>query len=353
MARPFSMAGLGLALAIGLAVFGVGSFRASGLAEGPGWVTLYEEDFESLQVGALAWEPDSYLPEDGMYSDDGALFRRRNVIPPRAYRASAAFGKDGWLTVEMYSRSRETRFQDLFSVADDPESPGNRVLRIQSPNHTDATVVRPTRMLPWTYRVCLRVGYAEFGDGKPGRDSRNGYLGDERLEPWVNREAAKENGFYWLTILDAVPRPHNNIWIHHHRKVVIDSDNNKDAWTEIWNGNRFIRSGEHPVMMFAVDAKGEADPLNGKPFSSYSAGQWQPSGKIRAVDAYKDNTWYRGCIERSRGLYTPTTCTASIDEKRAYHALGWPDYFMFGDPHNNSYRGRVLYGDIRLETRNE
>jgi hypothetical protein len=28
---------------------------------------------------------------------------------------------------------------------------------------------------------------------------------------------------------------------------------------------------------------------------------------------------------------------------------GVPDFFMFGDPHNNYYRGSVYYDDIKLE----
>jgi hypothetical protein len=56
--------------------------------------------------------------------------------------------------------------------------------------------------------------------------------GGECSEPWFNCDSTLQNGFYWLTILDEVPRPHNNIWIHHHRKVVIDSDNNKESWSK-------------------------------------------------------------------------------------------------------------------------
>jgi hypothetical protein len=29
--------------------------------------------------------------------------------------------------------------------------------------------------------------------------------------------------------------------------------------------------------------------------------------------------------------------------------VGWPDDFLFGDPHTNSYEGAVLYDDVRLE----
>ena len=28
----------------------------------------------------------------------------------------------------------------------------------------------------------------------------------------------------------------------------------------------------------------------------------------------------------------------------------YPDYFMFGDPHNNFYEGTVYYDDVKLET---
>jgi hypothetical protein len=28
---------------------------------------------------------------------------------------------------------------------------------------------------------------------------------------------------------------------------------------------------------------------------------------------------------------------------------GVPDFFMFGDPHNNYYRGQVFYDDVKLE----
>src|SRR5947199_107768 len=77
-----------------------------------------------------------------------------------------------------------------------------------------------------------------------------------RAEPWWNNDATTHNGFYWLTILDAQPRPHNNTWIHHHRKVVLDSDNNYPPWMEMFDGNGFALNGEHPIMMFALDGRG-------------------------------------------------------------------------------------------------
>jgi len=331
---------------------------ASALAKPQAWKTLYREDFSKTALPTPAWTRDPH-PNDGIYSDDGEYFRKLGVVPPVAYRASGAFGNDKWLTFESYSRSHETALADLISVQHDPAGSGGKALRIVSPLHTDATIIRPTRPLPPEYRVCVEVGYADFGDGKPGADNLNGYLGGEKSEPWSNDNASQENGFYWLTILDSLPRPHNNVWIHHHRKVVIDSDNNKKGWTSIWDGHEFRPTGEHPVMMFALSREGKDDERIGKPFISFSADQWQPVGKVRAADAYLDKTWYEACIERTVKRFTLSTSgkfmfggtmrhEGSLETARIYEADTKPEYFMFGDPHNNYYRGTVYYRNVSL-----
>ena len=365
-----------------------GGAGAGGGAGSAGWVVAFEETFENTTLPAPAWAADTY-PDSG-FSDDGAFFRARKVTPPKAYRASAAFGEGGWLTVEAYTRAQTTSFASLFAVVADPAGGANKVLKLASPAHTDATIVRPTDALPARYRISLRVGYADFGDG---RDGTNGYDGGETAEPWLpDEDATAENGFYWLTILDTVPRPHNNVYIHHHRKVVMDSDNNYPPWMEIWNGTRFVASGEMPLMMFGLDGGGDGSELSGKPFFSYAAGTWQPSGEIRAVDSYRPMTWYTVSIERSGDRFTLTasgnfryggmqTYSATIDAAAqcVWHynqaplgagspcvddshypslpndpalwpaAVAWPDYFMFGDPHDNYYEGQVFYDDVRLE----
>jgi hypothetical protein len=314
------------------------------------------------------------------------------VTPPAAFRATVPFGTGGWLTAEAYTRRPGAALADLAGVVPDPADPSNGVLRIASPEHTDATVIRPSAPLPPRYRVSLRVGFAAFGDGKPGP---NGYDGGEKGGPWwPDADATAQNGFYWLTILDALPRPHNNTWIHHHRKVVVDSDNHYPAWMEIWDGNRFVSSGEHPVMMIALDGSRPGDERTGNPFYAWANGAWQPSGAIRAVDAYLPDTWYAVTIERDGPVYTVSisgrfrfggerTYTARIDaaDRCVWHwpvdtaeaaaAAGcvdtgwfpaggpddprwpaggaWPDWFMFGDPHANYYEGAVHYDDVVLE----
>ncbi|HYG69970.1 MAG TPA: hypothetical protein VD838_19995 [Anaeromyxobacteraceae bacterium] len=357
-------------------------------ASGPGWVTLHEETFDAAALPEGAFAPDP-VPDDGPYADAGAYFTHRGVTPPEAYRFSGAFGEAGWLTVESYSRRSGARLAEHAAVVADPADASNRVLRIASPEHTDGTVIRPSAALPDRYRVSLRVGFASFGDGV----APNGYDGGERAGPWIDADATTQNGFYWLTILDALPRPHNNVWIHHHRKVVVDSDNHFPPWMEIWDGSRFVSSGVRPVMLIALDGSQPGGETVGAPFHSFSAGEWQPSGAIRAVDRYLPGEWYDVAITRDGGRFTlsvsgrfehggEATWEATIDaaERCVFHwpatpeeaaratacedegsypgapghprwpaGAHWPEWFMFGDPHVNFYEGEVLYDDVRLE----
>lgn len=365
---------------------------------GGSWELLYEEDFEDPEVlgPAPPWTRDGY-PEDGVFSDRAVYFTAQGIAPPPAFRRAWAFGAEGWLSVEAYSRSADTAAAAQAAVVADPAGGEGRVLRLRSPRHTDAVVVRSSRPLPARYRISLRIGYAAFGDGSPA--SGNGYDGGESAEPWHTRDATRQNGFYWLAILDAVPRPHNNVWIHHRRKLVIDSDNHFPPWMEIYDGQGFAPSGVRPVMMFAVDGRPEAEghALFGKPFVARAAGAWQPSGSIRAADAYRPERWYRARIERDgdgrgqaryaletagdfahggdavyRGVIdaaarcvwhfnqpgepAPAACIdtspyaeSGSDEPRWPADAGWPDYFFFGDPHANYYEGQVFVDDVRLE----
>lgn len=353
-----------------------------------GWTVRYFESFEGLELGSPGWVEDG-CPDDGPFSDCGAFFRQQGVVAPHAWRISHPFGEDGWLTLELYSRSNARPLSDFAAVTADPAGGEDRVLRLTSPAHTDGVVVRPSQALPERYRISLDVGWADFGNGQPGD---NGYDGGERAEPWLDADATAENGFYWLAILDSLPRPHNNVWIHHHRKVVLDSDNHYPPWMEIWDGRQFVSSGRHPLMLFGVSGLGRALPLAGKSFLSWAAEAWQPLGEIRAADAYLPRTWYRVQIERDGDRYTlqavgefayggSRTYTATLDaaERCIWHynqtplpaaspcadpaplpGLGpefplwppggsWPDWFFFGDPHNNYYEGTAYFDDVRLE----
>jgi len=361
----------------------------AGTSPGPGWVVASREDFESLAFPPAAWRPDE-VPDDGPQSDEGLLFSKQGIVAPKAYRATVPFGASSWLTAESYTRSEGTPFAERLDVVSDPADPRNHVLRLASPAHTDATVIRPSQPLPPKYRVSLRIGFIDFGDGKSG--GLNGYKGGETPQPWLSGDATQQNGVYWLTILDAQPRPHNNVWIHHHRKVVMDTDNNVPPWMESFDGSAFHLDGQHPVMMFALDGTADPHELWGPPFLSWAANAWQPSGAVRAVDHYLPGEWYRATIERDGTRFTmelsgrfqyggETTYRTTIDAKancvwhynrtpdeaasrcanaRYSSTLGaqypywaadtnWPDWFMFGDPHENYYAGSVLYDDVQLE----
>jgi hypothetical protein len=354
----------------------------------PGWVTVASEDFEHADLGSPAWHPDP-VPDDGPYADGGSFWTARGVTPPAAHRLSQPFGAGGWLTAESYTRDAATPFSSLLSVVPDPADPSNKVLRLASPRHTDATVIRSSEPLPERYRVSLRVGFAKFGDGLPGL---NGYPAPADAGPWrPDVSASTQNGFYWLAILDAMPRPHNNTWIHHHRKLVMDSDNDYPAWMETFDGHRFVKDGEHPATMLAIDGQGPRAALTGEPLLPYGGGAWQPSSTARAVDSYLDGEWYRASIERDGTVVTLemsgrfrhgglTTYRATIDAaahcvwhynrsaaedasacvdasslpEAPGHAAWpagatWPDWLMFGDPHVNFYAGEVYYDDVKLE----
>ncbi|WP_041453266.1 hypothetical protein [Anaeromyxobacter dehalogenans] len=404
--RPFALLALALVVAALLARCGSGGDGGAAAPPGdggpkpppapppgaPGWAVAAAERFEAaLPGGAFAPDP---VPDDGPFSDGGAFFASRNVTPPAAFRASTPAGAGGWLTVESYTRRAGASTRDLAEVVPDPADPANHALRITSRAHTDATVLRPSAPLPARYRISVRVGFPSFGDGVAG--GLNGYDGPADAGPWwPGEDATRQNGFYWLTILDRLPRPHVNTWIHHHRKVVVDSDNHYPPWMEIWDGGRFVWSGEHPVMLFALDGTQPGAERTGPPFLSYSDGAWQPSGAIRAVDAYLPDTWYRVTIERDGPRYTvevsgrfryggEQTYRATIDaaaacvfhypvdaaeaagaarcvDEGAFASVGpayprwpaggvWPDWFMLGDPHVNYYEGSVLYDDLVLET---
>ncbi len=106
---------------------------------------------------------------------------------------------------------------------------------------------RPTTV---PHRVHLRT--LDFGGKRAGSwtygDKVNGYgsAGCKANWPWKRSgpftgpaepcnanfgDVRAENGFYFLAITDyANPAPHNNVFIHNHRKVGMDSYNVSGAW---------------------------------------------------------------------------------------------------------------------------
>ncbi|TWX65417.1 hypothetical protein [Colwellia sp. C1TZA3] len=133
--------------------------------------------------------------------------------------------------------------------------------------------------------ISLKVGFANYGN----KSKLNGYNdGNESAEPWRELSSVGHNGFYWLAILDSPPKPHNNIWMHHHRKFVIDS----------WNRKNF----NHTVNVIALDGKSDTHKSFGKKFISYVDGQWQKISDV-PVDYYLPDEWYTVTFTRTALYY--------------------------------------------------
>lgn len=337
------------------------------------WVLRQETDFAAtaLPDREVHFEPDC-TEESDPYSDQGSYFRgtQPNFVAPLSYRARYNLGVNEWLTLELSTRNPERALEELAKITRSPDRSGSQALRLASPNHSDGVVLRSTRPLPPEYRVQVRMGYPSFGSGRLDSDL-NGYAGGERGDPWRPGSAVDQNGFYWLAILADLPRPRNNVWIHHQRKAVIDSDNNAHPdgpWTHIWKGTEFVACGEHPIMMFVLDRHHHETVADfhhtGPPFISWANESWNAEaseGQIRAVDAYRERGWYDVSIEKTRDFYTLTmagnfvyggrrTYRATIARERVWDPPGSPDYFMLGVPHINYYRGSLYCAKIQLFT---
>jgi hypothetical protein len=335
---------------------------------------IFTEDFEKQPFYDVPkWRIDT-AKYDGPYSESGEYFQQQIILPPVALRNTINIGKDDWLVAEIYTRTKDPIILDYLDRVTDPDDLANNVLKISTPDHTDGVVLRSKKPLPKKYRITLNIGFAEYGD-----DSKlNGYNdGNERAEPWRDLSSVGHNGFYWLAILDRPPMPHNNIWLHHHRKFVIDS----------WNRRNF----NYTVNVFALDGKSGTHPAFGKEFISYIDNQWQNISNV-PVDFYLPHQWYTVTFTRTALFYefsikgrfknagqkiytdridirkncvfhynqTQDELDPSCVDNTVQRFLGntfitwpkdsaYPEYFMLGEPHINYYEGSVLVDDITLE----
>ena len=325
---------------------------------------------------APEWHNDN-LVYDGPYSEVGEYYQEKKIFPPKEFRTTVEIGNENWLVAEIYTRTQDPIVLDYIDIINDPAASKNKVLKISTPKHTDGVILRSKNPLPEKYRITLKIGYASYGDESP----LNGHdVGDEMAEPWVDLSSVGHNGFYWLAITDTQPRPHNNIWLHHHRKFVIDS----------WNRKGF----NNTVNVIALDGKSETHQSYGKKFIRYVDNKWQRILNT-PLDYYLDNEWYTVTFTRTPLFYefsiqgrfknagiTTYKSKINIRKKCIYHYnqtidelspscvdnrsqtfmnkefeawpinSAYPEYFMLGEPHINYYEGSVLIDDISLEVLN-
>jgi hypothetical protein len=337
--------------------------------------SIMKENFEVLPYSDIpAWIIDPQT-NTGPYSESGEYYQEQNIYPPDALRNSIPLGTNSWLTAELYTRTKNPILIDYLDIITDPNSPNNQVLKLSTPKHTDAVILRPTKALPEKYQLSFKIGFINYGDDSP----LNGYSnGNETAEPWREGSAVGHNGVYWLAIMDEQPKPHNNIWSHHHRKFVIDSWNRKGV--------------QNTINVIALDGTSETHHAFGKKFISHVDKSWAKIANT-PLDNYLPNEWYEVTFTRTPIFYQfsitgkfqnagSTTYSDRIDLRKncVFHYnqtpeelntvcvdnreqsflekqfpswpinSSYPDYFVIGEPHINYYEGSVLIDDISLKT---
>jgi hypothetical protein len=230
----------------------------------PRWQLARAETFSTtLAVNQAAWVRDPQTASSrwavDQFDDNGAVWHAisdpaitNQIGTLNVYRKRVTFGADGWLTAEVAAvdKNRDGRPDSNPGLANVTLPDGQRAARLSEPSWDAGVLIRPTRPLPARYRVEMTLRGINFGGMRKGTldygGKRNGYTltGCKTMFPWTFRGAlpgrtrceyhdvTKENGFYYLTILDhANAAPHGNPGIHYRRKVVLDSYNSQAPWS--------------------------------------------------------------------------------------------------------------------------
>ncbi len=264
MRRQLVVVGTALALCLGAQVGGVPETPASASDPDPAWRVARSEDFTTaLSVDKAAWVKDPQTATSrwavDQFDDNGKVWHAisdpamtRQLRTMNVYRKRVAFGSGGWLTAEVAAvdKDRNGRPDSSPGLATTVLPDGERAAKLSEPSWDAGVVIRPTKPLPPRYRVEMTLRGIDFGGMRHGTLSyagkTNGYrrTGCRTAFPWTFRGAVpgrsrcrypdvtKENGFYYLTILDhANPAPHGNAGIHYRRKVVLDGYNSQTSWS--------------------------------------------------------------------------------------------------------------------------
>ncbi|QXJ22339.1 hypothetical protein AGRA3207_003328 [Actinomadura graeca] len=230
---------------------------ASGAAgAGPkGWILLDHEGFdEPLRVDAAKWRLDPQGPRSpwhvDAFDDDGEAWKRisgplfdKQLATLNVFRKRVAFGHKGWLTAEVAAvdKDRDGRPDSRPGLSTARLPHGQKAARLSEPSWDAGVLIRPTRPLPRHYRVEMTLRGIEFGGKRHGTFDYNGRHNGYTREPCKTRfpwtfqgalpgasrcdypNVTRENGFYYMTILDyATPAPHGNPGIHYRRKAIMD-----------------------------------------------------------------------------------------------------------------------------------
>ena len=402
------------------------------LAKPTKWKLIYEEKFTApIGEEKAEWrkvEPGTSEPMDDNGQYFHALGGRRfanQLATFDTYRKTFRFGKDGWLTAELSARDfgKTGKLKDLpsLTVGKAVQIPA---LLMYEPDHFSGILIRSTKALPARYRIEYELVALDFGGSRNGQWNSpgkiNGYSGkgmktrhpwpfsksDEFGKPYTDwHDVRIANGFYFLAIVDYPdPFPHNNVFIHNHRKVAIDAYNmNEGATFEACNPKTktFYVGQDNTVNMLFLSPGG---PKEGKSNSETQCGTVYggENGRAPVVSAVQlqpelmPNERYRFAVERDEGGYTleisgnfkfsgkttyryhrrfmqdghpiwhfnqrPEEYDGSYDKSWKYEGpfgkfsvehswpkgSAYPDYFIIGDPHTNYYEGSAALTNLKM-----
>ncbi|MEV8254406.1 hypothetical protein AB0O95_10635 [Rhodoglobus sp. NPDC076762] len=413
----------------------------------PGWTLVHQEDFSGgLDVNGAAWQVDPYGEESPWnvdhLDDDGRFYEvqagedlERHLSSFDLLRKQVTFGDDDWLTVQMATRDTDgdgvpDSEPSLTAASDDDGS----YAELSSPTNDGGIIVTNTEPLPAEYRIEYTLRTVDFGgkrDGSFEYDGKtNGYAteGCKSNYPWIRSgdysgdaepcsdafgDVRAENGFYLLSIMDYDdPAPHNNVFIHNHRKVGMDTYSVNAAWSSgykvcnpetgeiagydegnanginqiFFDGSRFrdasigynqfimptecgVRDGATKGESIVATAELQPELMPDETYNfaierSATGYVTEMTGNFRHVgettlryerDFVEDGTpiWhFNQTADEYNGEFDQTLTFdgpfGSYDVEQWPEGSAYPDHFIIGDPHLNYYEGSASFTNIRL-----
>jgi hypothetical protein len=399
-----------------------------------GWRLIFEENFERAIGGESARWTKVAPGKTDAFDDDGQYFHAiggadfvKQLASFDTYRQTFRFGTEGWLTAELSARDPQKQGK--------PKNPpsltninigGVSAALLKEPDHHGGIIIRSTGPLPAQYRIEYSLVAIDFGGSlhglwnQPGRI--NGYAekeaktrhpwpfgpSDEGQKPYADwLDVRFANGFYFLGIVDYPnPFPRNNVFIHTHRKVAIDTYNvDEKATFKVCDpiARKFYTAQDNAinVLFFSPGDVVESQPVaESECGTSYgnegdappvvSAAQLQPElmpakkyrfaierdqtgytleiqGDFRFVGE-KTYRYHRSFLQDNHPIWhynqTRGEYDGAYDRSQIFEgpfgkleiphpwpkASAYPDFFIIGDPHTNYYEGSAVITNIRLYT---
>lgn len=269
------------------------------------------KDFNFTAMAREAWlDVRQWAPKKRQVTED--------FSKPIKAVSGKSFGKDNWLTFELYRNG-------TFVIDDESGYAWQK-----SDSYRDSAIIRSTKALPETYKISVVVGDIDYG-----LENISGLPQD----PEYSEGPRNENGCYLIAITDTPPIGHHtNTWWHQHRKVAIDTDNN------VWGHGM-----PNPVFMVYFNRDNKLVSYDG------ADNEWQRDW-MKAV-TYEPEKWYRVEIEKTKKQYVLSVRaeagqllkSASVDLEKVWNADEYhKDYFVIGDPHENYYQGSMKIKEITI-----